>query len=408
MARVFSREEFYELVWTKPLTALAKEFAISDVALHKICAKHDIPHPPLGWWAKKTAGRTVMAIPLPPPKADARLQIVIAGSDLSKETDELRDARENARLALATVGNAASKPDPLVAATVRALRGDKPDERGVVHAFGPRLVPTSVSPENIARAEHILIGVAHAASILGIFLKPSSDAAEFVCNGQSLPFTLTEQVRRVKHVLTPTEIEEDRADHRKRQLHPERWEEHFFQRMARPSRPQWDYYPTGQLGIEFKHRYLLDGAPRRAFRDGRSQRLEDMVEDVVVGMAVLAEAWRIDDVQRDNRAAQEIAKRREAEAAERRAYVQKRRWEVIDEVIREVTEIEHLRRLVASTKAQIGGTTIRVQSFLADLEQRLLLREEGLSPDALERRFEDQEVFGENDDKDFRPTSRWY
>ncbi len=34
VARVFTREEFYELVWSKPLTHLAKEFAISDVALH--------------------------------------------------------------------------------------------------------------------------------------------------------------------------------------------------------------------------------------------------------------------------------------------------------------------------------------------------------------------------------------
>ena len=57
MARVFTREEFYELVWSKPMTHLAKEFAISDVALHKICRKRGIPNPPLGWWAKKAAGK---------------------------------------------------------------------------------------------------------------------------------------------------------------------------------------------------------------------------------------------------------------------------------------------------------------------------------------------------------------
>ena len=39
VARVFTREEFYELVWSKPMTHLAKEFAISDVALHKISQK---------------------------------------------------------------------------------------------------------------------------------------------------------------------------------------------------------------------------------------------------------------------------------------------------------------------------------------------------------------------------------
>lgn len=29
------REEFYDLAWSKPMTQLAKEFALSDVALHK-------------------------------------------------------------------------------------------------------------------------------------------------------------------------------------------------------------------------------------------------------------------------------------------------------------------------------------------------------------------------------------
>src|SRR3546814_10814209 len=42
MSRVFTREEFYDLVWSKPMTHLAKEFALSDVALHKVCKKHNI------------------------------------------------------------------------------------------------------------------------------------------------------------------------------------------------------------------------------------------------------------------------------------------------------------------------------------------------------------------------------
>lgn len=57
MAQKYSRLEFYELVWSKPVTHLAKEFALSDVTIHKICRKHQIPTPPLGWWAKKQAGK---------------------------------------------------------------------------------------------------------------------------------------------------------------------------------------------------------------------------------------------------------------------------------------------------------------------------------------------------------------
>ncbi|MEY3235804.1 MAG: hypothetical protein RL230_3075 [Pseudomonadota bacterium] len=81
MARVFTREEFYELVWSKPMTHLAKEFTISDVALHRICKKHDIPNPPLGWWAKKAAGKSVTQTPLPKANVAHLSRITIADGD---------------------------------------------------------------------------------------------------------------------------------------------------------------------------------------------------------------------------------------------------------------------------------------------------------------------------------------
>ena len=43
-----SRQDLYELVWARPVTQIAKEFGLSDVALHKICKKHRIPVPARG------------------------------------------------------------------------------------------------------------------------------------------------------------------------------------------------------------------------------------------------------------------------------------------------------------------------------------------------------------------------
>jgi hypothetical protein len=56
---------------------LAKEIGVSDVALHKTCRRHNIPNPPLGWWAKKAAGKPVKQIPLPEMENDARTTITI-------------------------------------------------------------------------------------------------------------------------------------------------------------------------------------------------------------------------------------------------------------------------------------------------------------------------------------------
>lgn len=52
-----SREDLYELVWSKPMRELAKDFGISDVALAKRCRRLGIPVPGRGYWARVDAGQ---------------------------------------------------------------------------------------------------------------------------------------------------------------------------------------------------------------------------------------------------------------------------------------------------------------------------------------------------------------
>jgi hypothetical protein len=52
-----SREDLYELVWSKPMSELAKDFRISDVALAKRCKRIGIPVPGRGYWARFDAGQ---------------------------------------------------------------------------------------------------------------------------------------------------------------------------------------------------------------------------------------------------------------------------------------------------------------------------------------------------------------
>jgi hypothetical protein len=55
--KVFLREELYERVWTTPMHWLAKEFGYSDVGLAKLCEKHNIPRPGLGYWRRLELGQ---------------------------------------------------------------------------------------------------------------------------------------------------------------------------------------------------------------------------------------------------------------------------------------------------------------------------------------------------------------
>src|ERR1700683_4165832 len=52
-----SRGDLYELVWSKPMRELAKNFGISDVALAKRCQRLGIPVPGRGYWARVDAGQ---------------------------------------------------------------------------------------------------------------------------------------------------------------------------------------------------------------------------------------------------------------------------------------------------------------------------------------------------------------
>ncbi|MGV3632261.1 MAG: hypothetical protein ACO1O6_13715 [Bacteroidota bacterium] len=53
----FTRKELFDLVWSKPLSVLAKEYDISDNGLRKICKKYNIPLPQGGHWQKVKFGK---------------------------------------------------------------------------------------------------------------------------------------------------------------------------------------------------------------------------------------------------------------------------------------------------------------------------------------------------------------
>lgn len=65
MNNTISRIKLYNLVWSEPLTALAKEFAISYHILEKLCKENDIPLPKAGHWMKAKFGKKVDRPPLP-------------------------------------------------------------------------------------------------------------------------------------------------------------------------------------------------------------------------------------------------------------------------------------------------------------------------------------------------------
>ena len=409
MARVFTREQFYELVWSKPITHLAKEFVISDVAIHKICKKHGIPNPPLGWWAKKAAGKKVKQTPLPEAVPGTASRITIAGADLGGESSTLATAREQARI-LASEGSdeEAAPPHPIVDRTVAKLSKEKPSTIGLVAVAGAGLVKCEIAPQSIERLAVILPRIVRATSLQGFQLVAGEGAARFKSETEVIDFSITELVRREKHVLTDAERAKEEIWQRKRDLAARRnsWDTLLFDK---PRFPEWDHHPTGRLSFEFEQVYVFRGTgPRRSFRDAKVQRLETMASEIGVGLAVLAAAKTEQRLIREEEQRRAEEQQRRRELAARIKHIEDRRVAGLGAILKELDELDRLRRLIAMLTAGVpAGPTPRLSTFLAWAKEHLSLREARLSAQAMEDRFAAEQLFGDTDDHAF-VTSKWY
>ncbi|MGN6155387.1 MAG: hypothetical protein ACTHN4_06600 [Sphingomicrobium sp.] len=396
--RVFTREQFHALVWSKPMTSLAKEFFLSDVALHKICRKHDVPTPPPGWWAKQQAGRKVKVTPLPKLKAGISDRIAIAAGELRSEAGALAAVRERARvLASCDLPGEITAP-PVVVKTVSALRKARPGATGLVTTDGS-LIRCEVAPASIDRVEPALTRIVAAAAQQGFTLKPRGKDVCFSGADEEIGFSVTETVRRIKHVLTEREQAEQQRCERKREreIRSGSWGMSWSER---PRFPEWDYHPTGQLAFEFEHAYV-SGAPRRTFRDGKVQRVEDMAADIAVGLAVLAAAKTADRLQREERRRHEEEQRRLREQAARASHLEERRAAAVDQILAEMQRVEQLTALLTQLSENAGGGD-RVREFRLWIEAVIERSRSRLACQALEERFTASRLFGDDDDYGFR------
>lgn len=140
MEQQFTREEFYDLIWSKPIKDLAPDFGISDVALGKICRQLGIAMPGRGYWAKLKAGAKLPIQPKLPQRRFGEHDTITIGEEPSEarrerlllleelppkptfsETLSELTARAKAAAGHVVVPKTLSKPHPIIA---RLLQGD--------------------------------------------------------------------------------------------------------------------------------------------------------------------------------------------------------------------------------------------------------------------------------------------
>jgi hypothetical protein len=394
----------YDLVWAQPMTSVAEDFGISDVALKKICDKHRVPTPPRGYWAKKEAGKPVKAVKLFDTADPQDEHIVIHGAQNSlppevrtvlDEERERRRAKPKVQVSIepATI-TAVADPHPAIAVTARTLRKVKPDQDSVVRANGAGCCGVEIGVQSVERVIALLDAIARALEVRSLRLIPAGKSMQISVAPATVTFALVEQIEKRKHVPTMDEFAKEERLRKKREQDAQRglWS---FDRER--TYPEFDYVRSGALAIQIENRYV-DGL-RRSWKDGQRQRLETLVDAIAGGIATYLAGVKARREQLE-RQQQEWRRREErARLARARNERETRRIEFLQRFVDFSTEADKLRsfmvRLNERMPASPDGELVRMRHWV---EARLDYLEGELTPRGISGSLRERNLFPEIDD----------
>ncbi len=367
------------------MTALAQEFGISDRGLAKVCSRHRIPVPPRGYWAKVAAGEQ----PKVPPFLELRdrsldrVSIRGATSALPDSVAELARKRKAEReVRAATIKATPESPMPLmenphasVAQTVKFLRTRKPDKEGVLSATAPGQCGVIVGAASAERACFFLDALARTLDEVGLSLTADGEKMSVQKGADKISFTLLERTRRLKYVPTPEEVarEEKRKEKQARSLRRNDWNSISF-----GSSPPWPEYVTEWTGeLVFSIDAWADGL-RKTWGDGKTQRVERMVPEIVAGIELILETIRVRREEREERERQWKILQHRRQLAQARIKREETRLSRLRQIIELRREAREIREWISSlpqedslsVDSDLGRMLQWVDSRLAEIDRR--------------------------------------
>lgn len=404
MAITITRAELHALAWDRPMTKLAAEFRLSDVALHKICRKHDVPTPPVGYWAKKAHGKPVKVTPLPRP--DETGSISIRGGEASEEGVVVAEARAGIRAALADWQPSQEAPassNEIVERTIAKLETAKPRRDGLITIEGHGLISVAVRSDCADRAARILRQLAEAAGIAGISLDATRRPAVWQFEGEDVSFTFQEAADRVEYVPTEKELRAVARWEAEREAYFKR--SGYWRDWGKPEIPKWEERYQGRLAVRLEEvRVLSDdrwwGAViRRGFADGKKQDLANMIPRILATVAAIAVAKRDNRGVEERRCIAEEEATRRYEARQRREAIARARVSALDVLVEEHQRQQQLEALVEALEQHAPAEDApRVEGLHRWARERLeRLRGETFGP-GLEARLAQLRLFGEDEE----------
>ncbi len=322
-----TRQELYDLVWQTPMIKLAKQFGLSDVGLRKTCVKHDIPTPPLGYWAKRAHGKSPRQPPLPPHKSPHLDRIDLVARNAAAVPPEVTQAqevvlaRDSGFPAIVVPTERPTSLHKVALVTARALKATKEDHEGLRTVVVPGGVAVSVGSASIDRAVRIIDAVAGAAEVRGYSFEENDKGIRIIVDGVPVAWRLHETKDKTPHVPTKREIEAQaqREEDRKR------WPGLYSSNSNLKAYASWDRSPSGRLSLTFidatKFYWGMAGQVGN-WRDRKNAPLETYLDDAMRALALGAVDIKrrlADEAEKERLREEERERRRREQARKKRA-----------------------------------------------------------------------------------------
>lgn len=320
-----TRQELYDLVWSKPMSKLALEYNLSDNGLRKICKKHEIPLPLLGHWQKIQYNKEVKVIPLPK-DFKGEDSITLNGGE-TKENEGitnfsklLKEITDDTTLSF-KVPDKLSNPDKLISEAKENLANKSKEKYGIYRGITTTsndIINISVAPKNCNRALRIMDKIIKLLKQRGHNVIVKYDTTYVVIREEEIKIRLRE---RLKRITIPD---------------------------AKYSWSSTDYIPTGILTFK------VDEYPEKEFYDNNNQTLEEQIPKILTKLELVSDKIKRDNEEREIRH-QEYKKQREIEEAIKK---------------RHANEIENFKKLLEDSERWKKASDLR--NFIKELESNAI------------------------------------
>lgn len=258
----FTRQELYDLVWSKPATHIAKEYGFSDNGIRKICKKYNIPLPKSGYWSKLKFNKKVIKTKLP--KQDDNPQIVLEKTNpqlytgdnpLSKLALRKNEILQAKGLNL-TVPDKLSNPHHLITSTKEYYKQVEIARKkgGWSHQVdSTKALSISVANNLYPRAFRFMDSLLKLLEKRGHKIESKKYSTKVIIKSQGYSIRLIEKSKRVKRETTY-------------------------------SYESFDLEPTGNLCLKIDRSY-----PIKEWSDGKTKKLENRLVDILAWLEIKGE-----------------------------------------------------------------------------------------------------------------------